>query len=258
MEIMSVKKALDILSLLQREGELGVTEIGKKLEINKSTVYRLLYTLKQQGFVRQNSSNEKYWLGMKLYSLGDTIGNSLTLKSFVRPVLQKLSEELGEYIHLAILATNEEKDFEYTEAPKLVVIERFDAPHQLSLMPVLHTESPCHCSAMGKCLLAFSSKTYLDQFQHSELPALTKNTITDWSKLATVLEAVRERGYAEESNEIEIGLSCIAFPIFSKQGKILAAFSVSGSDARISLKKEQIIANMEATSKELSYIYSGE
>lgn len=248
MEIMSVHKAIDILNLLQQEGELGVTEIAKALHINKSTIFRLLFTLKQGQLVSQNPENERYRLGIKLYALGETVRESINIRSFSEPILQSLSEEVGEYVHLSVL--NPAK----TDIPRLIVVAKVSTSRPLSLHPVLKAEVPCHCSAMGKCLLAFQPEEYLDQFSGQPLNSLTEHTITDWGALRERLEIIRERGYDIEISEIEVGLACVAFPIFGLHGEVIAAFSVSGPETRIIPNQELLITKMGIVSKQLSYV----
>lgn len=255
MEVMAVKKALSILSLLQEEGELGVTEIGKALGLNKSTVYRLLFTLKQDGYVEQNMTNEKYRLGIKLYSLGMTVNRSISLKGFVRPVLKELGDAIHEFIHFSVLSYQEETGALEGSLPKLIVVDRIESKHPSALMPVLKHESPCHSSAMGKCLLAYSSDVYLQQYEGTDLPSFTSRTITDWKVLKENLATIRSLGYAEEIGELEIGLACIAFPVFDANRKILGSFSVSGAEERIRSKRDMLIESMGKASERLSFIY---
>ena len=102
--INSIDRALDILLLLQQEErEMGVTQISAALGIYKSTVHRTLATLEGKGFVQQNPDNGKYWLGIRLYSLGMLIRERLPLKNIAYPYAKELSEKFDEVVHLSIL-----------------------------------------------------------------------------------------------------------------------------------------------------------
>ncbi len=117
--ILSVHKSIDILFLLQQEGrEMGVTEIARALGLNKSTVHRVLSTLDSRDFVQQNSETGKYWLGLKLYSLGMTIGDKLPLKVIATPYLKALSQKFNEGAHLAVI------DRSFSLFPKILIIDK--------------------------------------------------------------------------------------------------------------------------------------
>ncbi|MGI6227927.1 MAG: IclR family transcriptional regulator, partial [Peptococcales bacterium] len=169
--INSVDRALDILILLQERGkEMGITEISNALNVYKSTVYRTLVTLENKGFVQQNPENGKYWLGLRLYSLGMLIKDKLTIKNFIYPYAKALSEKFKEVVHLAILDKNA-RDY-----PKHLIIGKIESQQVLSLTPPIGSSACCHSSAVGKALLAYSKKGFLEKFIGSNLPKFTKQT----------------------------------------------------------------------------------
>lgn len=226
--INSIDRALDILLLFQDKGkEMGITEIGNALGIYKSTVYRTLVTLENKGFVQQNQENGKYWLGMRLYSLGMLLRDKLTIKNLVHPYAKALSEMFKEVVHLSILDKNAQ------EYPKHIIIDKFESQQVLSLTPPIGSSASCHSSAVGKALLAFSKKSYLDKFIGNTLPIFTDKTIVNWPELLAELEKTRENGYATDDEELELGLSCIAAPILNRDGEAIAALSISGPKARL-------------------------
>jgi len=128
--INSVDRALDILLLLQDKGkEMGITEISNALGVYKSTIYRTLVTLENKGFVQQNSENGKYWLGLRLYSLGMLIKDKLTIKNLVYPYAKALAEKFKEVVHISILDQNAQ------DYPKHIIIEKCESQQVLSLTP---------------------------------------------------------------------------------------------------------------------------
>lgn len=171
------------------------------------------------------------------------------MRTFIEPSLRKLGVELNEYIHLATIDELEHP------LPHIFIVARIRSGQHLALSPRLGPSTPCNCSAMGKCLLAYKDSSYIDKYRHEALPALTDRSITNWDKLEEEFTFIRERGYAEEFGEIEVGLACIAFPIFDRKGKILAAFSVSGPEGRIEMKRDIIVKSMKSLSNKLSYLY---
>lgn len=243
--ILSLHKAIDILVALQQGGEMGVTEISKLLTMNKSTVHRILSTLQSRDLVRQNPETGRYWLGLKLYSLGMAVKDNLPIKSIAEPYLKELSEQLNEVVHLSVL------DFSSRKVPKLMIVDKVQTGQILSFSPSLGSGTPCYCSAMGKCLLAFAEQEYIERFINEPLHPYTINTIVSWPELLVELEKIREKKYAIEDQEMEVGLTCVGAPILDRKQKTIAAFSVSGPTSRINLQLPNIIEAVKKTAQEV-------
>ncbi|MFZ5944592.1 MAG: IclR family transcriptional regulator [Bacillota bacterium] len=248
--INSVDRALDILLLLQKEGkELGITQISNSLGVYKSTIYRTLVTLESKGFVQQNPENGKYWLGMRLYTLGMMIKEKLTIKNIIYPYAKKLSEKFNEVVHISILDKSAEK------YPKHIIIDKVESQQVLSLTPNIGSSACCHSSAVGKALLAFSDLEYLDIFKGNRLPKFTEKTITDWDELIKELKQIKEIGYAVDDEELELGLTCVAAPILGVDGQAVAAISISGPTARVkSDRYQEILMEVKETARQLSQL----
>ncbi|MBP1764005.1 MAG: yagI [Firmicutes bacterium] len=248
--ILSVHKSIDVLLLLQNEGrEMGVTEIAKRLGMNKSTIHRILSTLDSRDFVQQNSETGKYWLGLRLYSLGMTIADKLPLKVIAAPYLKALSEKFNEGVHMAVL------DRSFNLFPKILIIDKIQTQQLLSFTPPIGSGSTCNSSGMGKCLLAFCPDEYLRRYIGTPLPRLTKNTITEWPEFLQEMKHIREDGYAIDQEELEIGLTCVAGPILNRKQEIVAAISLSGPTSRINSDMlPDIIAEVKRTAKAISQL----
>jgi DNA-binding IclR family transcriptional regulator len=246
--INSIDRALDILLLLQQEGrEMGVTQISSALGIYKSTVHRTLATLERKGFVQQNPDNGKYWLGIRLYSLGMLIRERLPLKNIAYPYAKELSERFDEVVHISILDKNA------LAYPKHIIIDKIQGRQQvLSLTPPVGSSAACHSAAVGKCLIAFSPRSYLQRFIGNPLPAYTDRTICNWDKLLAELETIRRRGYAVDDEELELGLTCVAGPILDRHSGIIAALSLSGPTTRVRARFEEIVAEVMRTTRAIS------
>jgi len=246
--INSIDRALDILLLLQQEGrEMGVTQISSALGIYKSTVHRTLATLERKGFVQQNPDNGKYWLGIRLYSLGMLIRERLPLKNIAYPYAKELSERFDEVVHISILDKNA------VAYPKHIIIDKIQGRQQvLRLTPPVGSSAACHSAAVGKCLIAFSPRSYLQRFIGNPLPAYTDRTICNWDKLLAELETIRRRGYAVDDEELELGLTCVAGPILDRHSGIIAALSLSGPTTRVRARFEEIVAEVMRTTRAIS------
>ncbi len=236
-KVHSLDRALDLLLLFQQEGkELGVTQIAALLGMQKSTVHRSLSTLEAKGFVQQNQESGRYWLGLRLYSLGMMVRDKLPLAGLLAPYAKQLAQSYREAVHLSVLDRT-------AEQPRHIVIDKVESSQVLSLTPPIGSSEPCHCSAGGKCLLAFSPSDYLARFEGADLQAFTQHTITNWEKLKGELAKIRQQGYSISDEELEMGLTCIAAPVFARGSEIIAALSLSGPTSR--MKSESFLEMVE-------------
>lgn len=244
--INSIDRALDILLLFQREGrEMGVTQISAALGIYKSTVHRTLSTLEKRGFVQQNPDNGRYWLGIKLYSLGMLIREQLPIRNIAYPYAKDLAEKFNEVVHLAV------NDYSAVY-PTHTLLDKIHGHQMLAMTPPIGSSVPSHCSAMGKCLLAFSPRSVIDKYIGSLLPVFTEKTISNWDDFLRELELVKQQGYAIEDGELELGLTCVAAPIMAKNGEIIAALSLSGPTSRVKTRLAEIVAEVIKTTKQIA------
>ena len=226
-KIVSVDRALDILILLYNNGkEMGVSEIGKYLELSKSTVHRTLATLEDKGFVHQNKENEKYWLGIKLYGMGLLVGERLSLADLFKPYAKQLFDEFKEVINVSILDTDSSNGYK-----SVVILKEVDNRKTLSINPNIGLSSDVHVSSVGKSLIAFTKGLDIEKLKN--LKKYTENTITDVDDILEELEKIRQQGYARDNEEQEVGLTCIGAPILGKDGNAIAAISISGPTARM-------------------------
>lgn len=228
MSINSVDRAMDLLILLYEEGkEMGVSEMAERLDTYKSTVHRTLITLEGKGFVRQNPETDKYWLGMRLYTIGMAVGNNTSLRDILKPHCDKLQKEFSEVVNASIM------DLSESDNPQgIVIYKAYDVNQLLIVNPPEGGSSPLYGSSVGKCLLAFNDVD-LDQFRSIELIKHTENTVDNWDDLKKQIEAVKVNGYALDDEELEIGLTCIGAPILDSNNKAVAAISLSGPTQRM-------------------------
>lgn len=213
----SLNRALDILEFVCSNGGVGVDEISKALDIPKSTVYRLLSALREREYVRR-SGPDSYEAGLRLLTLQGITERQNQLIQVARPHLQELARSTGQTAHLAILSTN------HVGYIDTVVGER-----GFSIYPSIGTQTPLHCTSLGKVLLAHlppkSRQAILDEIA---LEKRTPKTITSRSKLEKNLAQVRRQGYAVDNGEFEVGLKCIGAPVHNASEEVIAAISVSG------------------------------
>jgi IclR family transcriptional regulator, KDG regulon repressor len=222
--VKSVSRALDIITLvsLKREG-LGVTEIANQMDINKSSVYRILTTLAQYGYIEQDAESGRYRLGYTFLDISSKLLESIDIRTEAKPYLRELEKYTDEVIHLVVYDQGE-----------VVYIEKFEGTETLRMHSKVGKRAPMHCTGVGKAILAHLPQIVTeDIINRKGLPVHTKYTITNREQFLLELEAVQQRGYALDLQENEIGITCIAVPIFDNKGNAVAALSVSGPTIRM-------------------------
>jgi IclR family KDG regulon transcriptional repressor len=226
--IRAVDRALDLLATLSTsEQELTLTELASQLGLSPSTTYRLLVTLESHSYVERNHQTGGYNLGVACLDLGNVFLSQLDLRGRVLPVMEALREEYKETVHLGILDVNR---------MEVIYLEKL-----LGLLPVVMMGSrvggrvPAHCTALGKCILAYLPEGVVRDFYSQEgLRLYTPTTITDLNELLRELTETRQRGFAIDRIEHELGVKCVAAPVWDHQSEVAGAISASGPVDRMS------------------------
>lgn len=220
--LQSVRRAIRALELISEHGELGVTELGRKLEVHKATASRLMTTLAERGFVERDPISEKFRLGFGLISLAGAAVGGNDLVRAARPILDDLAERTRETVNLGVLS-----------GESVVYVDQVTGTRSIVSVSWVGQRTPLHCTSNGKVLLAFATEAERDRLLQGPLPRLTPRTITDVRKLRTQLSEIRARGYAQTLEELEEGLNAVAAPVRGMSGDLVAALSVSGPAFRM-------------------------
>jgi len=218
-------RLLDLLA--ETEHELRLSDLSKQLDLPKATTYRLLATLKEYGYVRQNEQTTGYTLGLRLWELGRRAVDRLELRSVARPWLEQLLVDTEETVMLVIL-----------DGMLLVYVEKLDTPQPIQINPRSLGIAPLHASASGKLFLAFGPHELWDQLVAKGLNSYTPHTITDESALERELGLIREQGWALSRREWREEMASIAAPVWGTQGNFVAAVTVAGPIDRFSPARE--------------------
>lgn len=215
--VRSVVKVTSLFEVLAKHDEMGLTEISKSIHVHKSTAYRFLTSLKELGYVRQNPENEKYRLALRLFEVGAEVLARLNEREEARPVMKKLAEQTGETIHLGML---DEDD--------VVYIDKIDSPQTLRMYSKIGRRSPAYCTAIGKALLAWAPAEVINRLlRKGNLYRFTEYTIIEPYRVRAELHKIREQGYAEDYEEHEAGICCVAAPIRNMSGDVTASISIA-------------------------------
>ena len=230
--VQSVDRALQILEILARKGDAGVSEIAEEMGVHKSTVSRLVGSLVTRELVRQNSERGKYQLGFGILRLASSIPGRLSLVREARPVLEALADQFKETVNLAVLRSN-----------YAVNVDQAMGPSTLATYDWVGSLTPLHATSSGKVLLAALSADDRDRIlTETGLPARTPRTITNRKDLETELITVARDGYAVTREEFEIGINSMSVPVYSHLGTVIGAISISGPAFRFDPAKEPGLA----------------
>jgi IclR family transcriptional regulator, KDG regulon repressor len=243
-KVNSVDRALVILEYLGTQTkEVGVRELGQAIGLSKSSVHRILQTLRARGFVKWNPDNARYSLGIKAFEVGCGILRSMEAHTVAKPYLEQLAASLGETVLLGVV-----------DDAEIVYLEKADGRRSVKMYADIGSRRPLHSTAIGKALMAHLERAEIDRIISAKpLARFTSNTITDPEALRQELEKVRRQGYAEDNEETEEGLYCAGAPLFNFSGKPVASISVAvpklGQQA---LQKERLIRGIVEKAQEIS------
>jgi len=238
----AVSRAVSVLKTFESStGGLTAAQIAARLNLNRSTVHRLLSVLEAEGLVARDTTyrdeprNSAYRLGPTLVSLGGLALRQINLRAIALPHLRSLAHKSGETVDLELLVGSD-----------VMIIEEVPAEHMLrvGVGDNVGARYPAHATSTGKLLLAGLSEAELKTTLPNKLAALTPFTVTDKQILRDQLEEARCLGWASSWEEMEIGLAAVGAPIIGREGETVAAVSVSGPTARIDRSQVKTLAVM--------------
>ncbi len=226
--IQSIGRATKILQYIADNGNsVRLMELSTGLGLNKSTLHSIISTLQQLGYVIQDEETSKYSLGIKLFELGKIYEQDMSIKKIARPFLESIVEEFQETAHIAVESQGE-----------VLFVDRVEPSHSLRAITNIGEKDYMYYTAVGKVLLADVEEEVMDKIiEKSGLKSFTENTITDIVLLKKELQAVKNKGYAYDREEKEIGVNSVAVPIRDHKGKTVGAISLSGPTSRVTEEK---------------------
>lgn len=224
-------KAVKIIDTIHKARRgMGIAELASELGMPKSTLHHIIATLVETGFLSQDPLSRTYNIGFHLVEIGQAYLEQLDLRKVARPHLEQLSLKVKEIVHLLVL--------DQAEVVYIDKVENHVQEGTLRCSSFIGRRVSAYSTAAGKVLLAFLPQEELRSYLSTEkLLPKTKYTVTSAELLWEQLATVKEEGYAVDRQENEVGLQCVAAPIFNREGKCVAALSISGPMNRVSLKR---------------------
>jgi IclR family acetate operon transcriptional repressor len=247
--VLSVIKAFALLeTIITTADSHSLKDLSTRHNMHPSTVHRLLHTLIEIGYVRQDPHSRRYYPGARVDMLRQVDHSQSTLQQTAMPRLRALAEHTKENVSLYVL-----------EGQNVVHLAQIESPNSVQVVLPLGARLPVYSTASGKVLLAHldvrSRKNLLEQLQ---LEQHTPNTITHLDDLRVELDRIRRRKYAVDDEEQELGMRGIAAVVRDASGHGVGAVSLSGPSARISVHRlmelSQLVQDTAATlSHDLGY-----
>lgn len=235
----SVGSALDVLECFAVDGELGVSDIARRLGVAKSTAHRLLQTLASRGFVEQDAHTGQYRLGMHVYELGALALARNQLRHAALPTLRQVAAATALTVNFAV-----------ADGPDVVFVERIENPDGVRLLGHFGRRLPAHTTSSGKAIAAWNRDADAARRRAGFPPRVSRTVRTeaDWDRC---LEAVRKVGYAVSHSESFDGASSVAVPVISRRVAI-AAVSVFGPTEAVEPNVDRLVPVLVAASRRIA------
>jgi DNA-binding IclR family transcriptional regulator len=231
-KVRAVERAMHILgSFNGRHPERGASEIAQATGLHKATTYRIIMTLLNGGFLERTPDGESFRLGLRLVELGLGALRDLDFRKAAYPYMEQLVERFQETCDLGIF-----------DRGQVLYVEVVNSEQPLTIAARVGRHLPAHCTASGRIFMAFLPPEVVEPILNAPLEACTEKSITSPARLREELEATRQRGYALDNEEFEVGIRAVSAPIRDIDGNLIAALSMPGPATRMTPERVPQIA----------------
>jgi IclR family KDG regulon transcriptional repressor len=217
-KVQSLDRTFNILEILsQEQNGLSLTEIATRINLPRSTVFRLLASLRSRGYIEKLEKNNYYRLGLSFIELCSLYLNNLELKTEAAPFVQHLSARTGCTAFLAI-----------RQEAFVVYIDKAEQYNSIRKYSIIGQRRPLYCTSLGKALLlGLAEREIHDLLDGIPFQKAGPKTHESLESLLKDLEVCRLRGWTMDDEEAEPGIRCLAAPIRDYRGQVIAAVSAS-------------------------------
>ncbi|MDH2999990.1 transcriptional regulator [Chelonobacter oris] len=215
--------------------------------LNKSTTHRMLQSLQACGYVKPTNTMGTYRLTTKCLAIGQKTLASMNIINIASPFLETLNLDTGETINFSI-----------RENGHAIMIYKLEpTTGMMRTRSYIGQHLQLYCSAMGKIFMAYDQPDYLLHYwrdNQKKIEKLTCNTITTLSAMEQELATIKQQGFAMDAEENELGVSCIACPVFDINGKVIYSVSISLSTPRLNQSgKNELLLHLKKAANAISH-----
>lgn len=219
--------------MTQTKEGIGLTKIAELAGINKTSCYRILYTLMQDQFVEVGERAGTYRLGLRFLELGGIVHRRMNLRQIALPELTRLTEQTEDTSFLCILNNQQS-----------VCIEKVEGKHVQVLTMNVGDTWPLYTGAAPRAILANLDDEQILKILMKPIEAHTSKTETDPISLWKMIKEIRHKGYSVSYEDVTIGVSSLGAPIFNHTGKVIGSISLSSIAQRLPPDKEEVFSEL--------------
>jgi IclR family acetate operon transcriptional repressor len=221
--IKALDRALVVLETLAEMQGATLTSLADRMRQSPATLYRILVTLEARGIVETDPATQTWHIGPGAFLIGSVFLRRTSLVERSRPIMRNLMAETGETANLGV-----------ERGTHVLFISQVETHQAIRAFFPPGAMSPLFASGVGKALLAQRSDADFARYlREADLETFTPKTLADPDALRADLARTRERGYSFDDEERNMGMRCIAAPVFNAHSEAVAGISVSGPSGRI-------------------------
>lgn len=240
-EVEGVQKAVGLLrELALSDGALGASELGRRVGLGRSTVFRLLYTLQLEGFVQQDGATKNYRLGPDLAVLGRAAAEAFDLRREARPAMERLAAETNLPVFLNVPG-----------AADVICLEHVASLNTVELYGRANSTLPYHSCPSGYLLLAFGPQKLLLRVLAGPLTRYASDT-PDAETLRQRVDEARTTGFAYARDDLDQGVSSLAVAVHDIHGHTIASLGLAGFSVSFDERKNDLLDALRKVASQIS------
>lgn len=221
--VQSLDRAIALMKLVAEGAGLSLTEVSQQSGLAPSTAYRMLTTLQSHGMLEFNEADQLWFIGIETFRMGAAFLRRRKLAEQGRAIIQDLMLESGETANLAL-----------ADEDCVVFVSQVETHEAIRAFFRPGTRSPLHASGIGKAILAYTEPRQRDAMvKRLVLEVFTEKTHATRASLTADLLGIRARGFSVDDEERNLGMRCVAAPVFNEFGEPVGGVSISGPTVRM-------------------------
>lgn len=210
-------KIMHVLELFYDHQTLTLMEMVKLTGMPKTSVYRLIGSLEEMGFL-QKTINGAYTLGLVFLRFGQLVSDRLSLRNIAKPYMEALRADIGQAVNLII-----------QDGSEAIYIEKVDGDRPVRVYTAIGRRAPLYAGACPRILLTYFSEEEQEKYiEEINFIQFARGTIFDKNQLRNMLQKGKRDGYTISYSELENHTAAVAAPVFGNDGKVVAGISISG------------------------------